>query len=291
MNNRIIYYFSGTGNSLYVAKNLARALNCPLSPMSKDQDQAESDVVGLVFPVYYAGSHSGIPNIVKSFVSKHQGFAGKYVFAVCTSGYSAGDTLENLSKHIKKSGGKLAAGYVINMSAKSLGTELREKVIMPSQQAPANPAPIQPYQMSSELRTLLDQVAATVRDQRTIKLPYRSLLKKIVSTPLRLLMKPVFLSRHRTLAQRKDLPFNELTYYVDNSFITSEACTGCGICAQVCPVNNIVLIDNIPKWQNHCETCLACYQWCPENAIGGDVTKFNTRYHHPAISLKDMLRK
>jgi ferredoxin len=76
----------------------------------------------------------------------------------------------------------------------------------------------------------------------------------------------------------------------DKAFIVQDTCDGCGICAKVCPVDNIQLQNNQPVWQHHCENCLACLQWCPKEAIQyGKVTIGRKRYHHPEITLKDIL--
>ena len=77
---------------------------------------------------------------------------------------------------------------------------------------------------------------------------------------------------------------------MDKSFWADEKCTGCGICEKICPAQNISLMDGKPQWQHRCEQCFACLQWCPEEAIQyGKGTAKKKRYHHPEITLKDML--
>ena len=77
---------------------------------------------------------------------------------------------------------------------------------------------------------------------------------------------------------------------MDKSFFADEKCTACGICAKLCPSRNIVITEGKPVWQHRCEQCFACLQWCPEEAIQyGKNTKNKKRYHHPEISLKDIL--
>jgi ferredoxin len=45
-----------------------------------------------------------------------------------------------------------------------------------------------------------------------------------------------------------------------------------------------------PAWHHRCEQSFACIQSCPEEAIQyGKGTRNKKRYHHPEISLKDML--
>jgi ferredoxin len=77
---------------------------------------------------------------------------------------------------------------------------------------------------------------------------------------------------------------------MDKSFFADDRCTSCGICERICPADNIVLTAGRPVWNRRCEQCFACLHWCPEEAIQfGKKTAVRRRYHHPDISLKDML--
>jgi ferredoxin len=79
---------------------------------------------------------------------------------------------------------------------------------------------------------------------------------------------------------------------MDKKFWADAKCDGCGICSQVCPAANIDMINDKPAWLHHCEQCLACLQWCPREAIQyGEKTAQYPRYHHPEITLKDMLEQ
>ena len=77
---------------------------------------------------------------------------------------------------------------------------------------------------------------------------------------------------------------------MDKSFFADEKCTSCGICEKLCPAGNIVITEGKAVWQHRCEQCFACLQWCPAEAIQyGKNTKSKKRYHHPEISLKDII--
>jgi MinD superfamily P-loop ATPase len=78
---------------------------------------------------------------------------------------------------------------------------------------------------------------------------------------------------------------------MDNDFYTSEACNGCGICAKICPVNDIRIRDKKPYWQHHCELCLAYFHCCPRKAINSYAFPNTVRYHHPEASLADIIRE
>jgi MinD superfamily P-loop ATPase len=77
---------------------------------------------------------------------------------------------------------------------------------------------------------------------------------------------------------------------MDKKFWVDDKCNRCGICSMVCPVSNIEMIDERPSWLHRCEQCLACLQWCPQEAIQyGEKTVKYPRYHHPEVNLKDIL--
>ena len=52
--------------------------------------------------------------------------------------------------------------------------------------------------------------------------------------------------------------------------VKSERCVKCGICADVCPMNDITGgLGYEPVWKhnNSCVTCFSCYHHCPHHAI------------------------
>lgn len=72
----------------------------------------------------------------------------------------------------------------------------------------------------------------------------------------------------------------------------SDACTACGICAQVCPTENIELQGKTPVWGDRCVTCFACLHWCPVHAISlGGLDMGITPYHHPDVTLAEIMEQ
>ena len=49
----------------------------------------------------------------------------------------------------------------------------------------------------------------------------------------------------------------------DRKFTVSETCTSCGICAAICPAENIDLVEGKPVWKHQCELCCGCIHLCP----------------------------
>lgn len=110
-----IYYFSGTGNSLAVARAVAERLGGDLIPIASVTDGAvietEADAIGVTFPVYYAD----LPNIVRRFAEKLDCAETEYIFGIATYGGAAGASLKTLDGILRSRGKTLAAGFGIHM--------------------------------------------------------------------------------------------------------------------------------------------------------------------------------
>jgi ferredoxin len=271
-----IYYFSGTGNSLFAAREIAGKISGKLvsipSVIEEKHIRSEADAIGIVFPVFYATNDSGVPIIIRRFIRKLEKLDSKYIFAVATCGSMPSTTIENLGKLVKSQGGELAAGFTVKMNNKTLSQEKQDKAL-------------------AHQKGKIDAICKYVLSRKRGRLETRGIMRKIVLAPLLYAaIKPAFSRRYRKLSGSPSLPFSELIPMADRSFRIDEKCSGCGICVQVCPVSNIKLVDGKPVWLHHCETCLACYSWCPQAAICGEIVAYDDRYHHPTVKLPDMLR-
>ena len=68
------------------------------------------------------------------------------------------------------------------------------------------------------------------------------------------------------------------------AFTASDACTGCGQCAGLCPTNNITIQNGKPVWGGNCTHCMACICRCPAQAVEyGKKSLGKPRYHFEAL--------
>ena len=70
-------------------------------------------------------------------------------------------------------------------------------------------------------------------------------------------------------------------------FRVEDGCIGCGKCASVCPLGNITMSEKLPVWGKNCTHCMACINFCPKNVIQyGNRTAGKIRYRGPEQVLK-----
>ena len=259
----ILYYFTGTGNSLAVAEGLARRLGdcevitvaslagipAPITP--------HADRVGIITPVYFFG----LPSLVAVISGRLDLSHAKYVFAVATMGGSGGSAaLRQLDGILRRGpGGRgLDAGFTLKMPG--------NYVLMYEP-----PAGKKQEKILRESERRMDDIADAVNRGRTVRLPW-SFFAFLVHG----LMYPRF------IAGVAD---------ADRKFTVDDRCTSCGICEEVCPVENIRLDAGRPVWLHHCEQCMGCIHHCPTGAIqAGPETENRARYRHPSVKIEALKR-
>jgi ferredoxin len=264
-----IYYFSGTGNSLSVARDIAKITNGKLIPVASVIKQgnvnANADVVGFVFPIHDFKP----PDIILKFIKKLSEIDSKYLFAVGTYGFMPLNAMKTLDKEIKTCGGRLSLGFVVEMPHSGIGY----RTITIDEQ----------NKMFKNWKRKLEVISEYVHKRRKGILETRNILFHFVFSGLVFKVLPSLLPLiwHITMKGWKSL-----------EFVSDEKCDGCGICVRICPVDNIEMIDNRPSWSNHCISCFACLQWCPKESIqAGSITVKMKRYHHPHVKISDMMKQ
>jgi len=283
-----IYFFSGTGNSLVVARTIAgstggTAISIP-SLLRRRSIATEADSVGLVFPCYLAQLH-GIPLIVEAFIKRLESLEGKYVFAVCTYGgfgpVNALPTLKNLSKLIKSAHGELSGAFSLRLPMNNLDYDHIPVPVERNQERIFNNA-------KPKIAVICGRIAQRKGTRHKLA---KSLLGLLLAPMYSMMRRPIedSLKMAAKIPDDSVLDFRELIPLTDNSIVVGERCDGCGTCAAVCPVGNIELIERRPVWRHHCEMCLACDEWCPRKAIHHWCKSIGKDYHHPEVKIPDMI--
>jgi ferredoxin/flavodoxin len=254
MKKNIVYVFTGTGNSLKVAKDIAATLcHCEIISMGSDtryELPGEYESIGFVLPTYFRGE----PGKVREFISRLnlQHNRNAYYYTVVTAGKFAGNTPCHIKKLLERKGITLHYGKALDMfSNYVISYDMRDTIMEETKQSEIDFEPI-----------LKD-----IKSRKTNKVAGIELLQEIA---YRLLIK--------------------LVPEMDKYYSVSDDCIKCGICKKVCPVDNIDQDSTgRPYFKHHCEQCVACIQFCPKRAINyKNKTQKRGRYTHPAIKYTDL---
>jgi ferredoxin len=258
----VIYYFTGTGNSLAIAQKIAAALeDCEVLSIASLKDTPTiapvADRVGIVCPVYFLG----LPLMVADFVGRFDRSRAGYTFAVVNFGGNGSEPalrqLDTLIRRQDEHG--LDAGFSVKMPG--------NYILM------YDPPPGKKQEEIFALadRRLAEMIPAIGRCEHQ-KLPWSP-----VGSLIHAVAYPWFVSHARAKARE---------------FTVTDACTSCGICAAICPAKNIDLLEGRPVWKDRCELCLGCIHICPAQAIqAGKKTVGRPRYRNPTIAYADLKKQ
>ncbi len=234
----MIIYFSGTGNSKYVAKQIGKEQGKEITNMSKffsgeiSYDISTTTPLVIVCPIY-AG---GLPKVVREFIENINLTSTSKVYIITTCGANSGKINVALRSQLERKGLELY-GF--------------EEIVMPSNyimlyNPPTREEAVQVIKDSSEK---IKQVAVNIAQEKgfSIKDEY-SLFDKFQSTQF---VSSIF---HTFLCK-------------DKGFSVSDSCTSCDKCVKICPVDNISITDKYPVWHGNCTHCSGCISICPHEAI------------------------
>lgn len=262
-----IYWFSGTGNSLALARDLALITGArlkPLAPLIKAKTiNSQAEAIGLVFPVYDFKT----PKIIEEFITKFEGLENKYLFALCTYGISPLKCLEKLQHELAVKGYKIHAGFAVMMPHNAVGNISfsnadREKAL-------------------TEGKIRVSKIAAVINNRQIIPVEIETLISV-------LLLRGLFF---KVIKPVSSLLLHAVRHGWESlAFTVNDRCSGCETCSKVCPVNNVTINNSQPVWGNNCLSCFACIQWCPQEAIQLGTGKIRVmRYHHPEVNSSDLI--
>lgn len=245
-----IFYFTGTGNSLYIAKRIGGELHSIPQMIREGKYEFEDEAIGFVFPCH----GFGMARLVSDFITKSK-FKADYFFSIMTYGGHPSSGLH----HMELIGGKV--GIQFNYTNEILMVDnYLPNFMMEDEINKKNP---------DEIEERVNQIVEDIAARKN------KLIRKGITSDI--------LSKYgRRLADKLSYNFGYKNFNVNDS------CTGCKVCEKVCPVKNI-RVSPIPEFSHECEMCLACIHHCPQNAIHLKSEKSKARFINQNVKLIEII--
>lgn len=258
---RLVFFFTGTGNCLYVARQLSQNVISIPQALKKNELEYEAEEIGIVYPVY----GQMMPNIVRKFI-KNAKLKYKYLFAIGTYGSNAKHAVEKC----------IASGNDAGLKFDYIATLLMVDNWLPR------------FDMAEQIKLdkntdeNLAKIKADIDQQKKYIEPHEE------SAPAQPAPQNAQANPPKPVS-----PFAEdgIHANAEDWFTITDACISCGICVRICPKANYTLDGEKASCKGECELCLACIHACPHKAIiikSGEANP-NARYRHPNVPLRDII--
>lgn len=238
----MVFYFSGTGNSTFVAATVANFLGLKKSFIPEEDVnsmEAPYERVVIIFPVY----SWGVPPLVSKFIKdlgpdywQKVKDGGWPVDCIMTCGDEVAKAPEMIISDFNKVGIDLQSVWSVIMP--------NNYVLLPGFNVDAKD--VEERKLNSCTARILEIVEGLQRGDRRIDVTRGSMpwLKSRIVFPL----------------------FKKWGIFPKKWHFTSN-CISCGRCAGICPMLNVKMQDGHPMWGSRCCSCLACYHVCPVHAV------------------------
>lgn len=255
--NASIYYFSGTGNSLAVAKRISGKLGgarlISMAALLREEEVvAPSEITGFVFPAYFVD----VPDFVAALVARMDLRNAKHIFAAVTCGGTPGNSLYTFSKILERKNLALGYGYEIPLGDNSIVYHTEE----------------------SELKARIEKLDGICEE-----IARNAAMGKSWSADLQ--ENPEWTSLKATLEK---LLAEE--YRIADKQANPATCTSCGRCVKLCPTGSISIAGGKVTWNGNCLNCFSCLNLCATASIRfGKIAPDRSRqYRFPGTSLSEL---
>ena len=244
----LMIYFSGTGNSKYIAERFSAKMGGICHSIEEDVDFAAllsaHDTVGVCYPIY----GSRVPWIMREFATKHMdGFAGKKLVIFATQLIFSGDGARVFTDLFSKGHAEViyAAHFVMPNNVNNLFF-LRQT------------SDGRTRRQLARAERQMEEICRDIRNGITRKAGFSGFAK--------------FFGNMQGKAWQGDSKSagtceGSLEHKARQGVKVSEDCDGCGLCARICPMKNLVCGDGRVEHRNNCTICYRCVNACPKKAI------------------------
>lgn len=252
----MVFYFTATGNSLYVAKQLDDQLFSIPQELGRKNRRYKADKIGIVCPLF----EFEVPSLVKTFIRESE-FETDYFYLVITYGCHNGGVAKRTAKFLEDIGKKADYINTIIMHDNAI------IVFDMDEQRKLEPT-----------KKVDEHIRAVRADIEARKSYIQPALKEETD----------FYAGYVAMIEGKGPMYTFPLYRIEDS------CIGCGTCARVCPAGCVRMENSRPVHDyTNCVNCMACIQACPVKAIQFASIKEpnpNARYRNVHITLSEIIK-
>lgn len=245
----MIFYFSGTGNSKYIASRISKELDDKIvnvNELIKTNNMDDIDVKGdivMVAPSYYFRMPHIVEEWFKNIIFKNV----KNIYFIL----SYFSMYENAKGYNEKLALYKNMNYMGTMPIRMPNNHITQYVPSTIEEAKA---------IIGEADKQIDNAINYIKSGNKFPDYKVNLMNKFMSKAVNPLLYKMFVS--------------------PKGFKVTDKCNYCGACVSKCPLNNISIKEKMPVWGNNCTHCLSCIMYCPNEAIEyKKISKGKNRYH------------
>lgn len=230
-----VLYFSGTGNSRFIADRFAEKMDAECHSIEEKTDFSallhRVDTVAVVYPIY----GSCVPRIMREFVERHmEAFKEKKLIIFCTQMMFSGDGARAFARLIPHCEGRILYAEHFNMPNNICNFRL----------FPMNEKELVNKPKKAEKR--LDEICEDIRNGVVKKRGWNAF-----ST---------------LLGRTQNVAYPRMEEKARHSFHADDSCTKCGLCVRICPMNNLEIVKGQLVQKDNCTVCYRCVNACPRQA-------------------------
>lgn len=234
----MILYFTGTGNSRYVARKIAEEINDEVVSINQlIKQESEDELISTNNPfIFVCPTYAWrLPKVVTEFIRKTKFSGNNKVYFIMTCGEDTAKAINYIQKLCDDKGCELKG---------------MAEIKMPENYIALFPVPDKETakQIIEEADKLIYKIASDIRNENNFNIVAPSGLNGTIKSGI------------------TNIAFYKFIVHAKGFYSTNQ-CIGCGKCVNLYPLNNISLKNEKPTWKNKCTHCMACISGCPTKAI------------------------
>jgi ferredoxin len=242
-------YFSGTGNTKYVAELFSRKMNARCFSIEDNADFSAdlkaNETIAFCYPIY----NSRVPRIMRLFAHKHMpDLLGKKVIILVTQQAFSGDGARVFTDLFDKGAINVIYAEHFNLQQNMGNIPVWSALFKPGKKTNRR------YIRKTEIK--MNAVCSNIKNG-IVKRRGFSKLSEILG----------YIQGKPWQKDTGEITPARLEKHLMKGVRIHEGCNACNLCAGICPMKNLVNKAGKMEHLNNCTVCYRCVNRCPQKAV------------------------